>query len=75
MEWVYVLRPDLQVMEVWTRQALHGAHVHERLLPENPRHRYTHVRVATVDLDSEPDWKAIEDAGKRLREERTWATA
>ncbi len=73
MEWVYVLVPESDCIEVWT---------HARYFPEIRLSRwsgrkvrgsstlYTHVHVIDVSMKVEPDWSAIEASARHARTPR-----
>jgi hypothetical protein len=71
MEWVYVLDPVRNLIEVWASarhdpQVLRGYRSSGRSVPCGSGASYTHVLAAEVPLDSQPDWKAMEQVRERL---------
>lgn len=65
MEWVYVLEPGRDLIEVWVSaehdpRKLRGYRGIGRSVACGLGTRYTHVLAAEVPLNSQPDWAAIE---------------
>jgi hypothetical protein len=71
MEWVYVLDPVRNLIEVWASaehnpRKLRGYRGSGRSVPCHSGAHYTHVLAAEVPLDSQPDWAAIEQVRDRV---------
>jgi hypothetical protein len=74
IDWIYVLVPDTRIIEVWRAVEYSAAATsfflcwsgHHRRFPNGAS--YTHVHVADVSLDSEPDWQAVQDRGIHMLE-------
>jgi len=71
MEWVYVLDPVRNLIEVWVSaehepRKLRGLRGSGRSVPCGRGAHYTHVLAAEVSMDSEPDWTAIEQVRERV---------
>jgi hypothetical protein len=71
MEWVYVLDPVRNLIEVWASAEhdpvkLRGYRGSGRSVPCHRGPHYTHVLAAEVPLDSQPDWEAIEQVRDRV---------
>ncbi len=69
MEWVYIINPKLRVVEVW--KSVERTPEAEARWPRWSRCRdsssgrvYSHVHIADVPVDGEPDWQRIEDMGR-----------
>ena len=71
MEWVYVLDPVQNLIEVWASARhepllLRGYRGSGRSVPCGSGAHYTHVLASEVNMDSEPDWLAIEQVRDRV---------
>lgn len=71
MEWVYVLDPVRNLIEVWASarhepRLLRGYRGSGRSVSCGNGAHYTHVLAAEVPLDSQPDWEAIEQVRDRV---------
>ncbi len=71
MEWVYVLDPVRNLIEVWASAEhdpvkLRGYRGSGRSVLCHRGAHYTHVLAAEVPLDSQPDWAAIERVRSRV---------
>lgn len=84
IEWIYVLCPDRDVIEIWTHVCAYDENGDYRklfktydvtdpvVLEHSPKTAYCHMLLRTIsaeDLTVEPDWKAMEDEMCKLNEE------
>jgi len=72
IEWVYVLVPDLGLIEVWVNAKLPRNDATPSVRWSGRRRAtdygiFTRIHVADVPVDREPDWPTLEDHGRRLR--------
>jgi hypothetical protein len=76
MEWIYVLRPEASLMEVWkgveysAEAARHWKRWSKRKIKYESQYLGTHVHVVDVLLSCEPDWAAIEKMGHAIRDQQ-----
>lgn len=73
MEWVYVLVPESDCIEVWTHARYSPGIHHSRWSGRKVRGGstlYTHVHVIDVSMKAEPDWSAIEVSARHARTSR-----
>ena len=72
IEWVYVLRPDTNLMEVWKSVrytpvvARHWKRWSNRRVKYEVGYVGAHVHVVDVGIYTEPDWGAVERQGREL---------
>lgn len=73
VEWVYVLRPDTRLIEVWvstlytTAAAKTWKRWSQQKISYNSGASFTHVYVTDVGLNTDPDWERIEQQGRTIR--------
>ncbi len=71
MEWVYVVEPNRDLIEVWASAPwtpeLVATHQVSSPVPYRRGYTYVHVHIADIPVSIEPDWVDIEQRGKAFR--------
>jgi hypothetical protein len=70
IEWVYVIDPEKNSLEIFVGSRDKGSHTEKRsdgTKYSEPNYKWAYVSSFRVDKE-EPNWKAVEDFGNELRE-------